>query len=116
VQIMPGPVLNYAYDGAYRLTGVQETYASSPKWLVSAMTYNAHGGLTQMAHHGPTGSVMQTETRTYNTIGQLTRIQAAAGGGQPAVDLQYSFSATQNNGRIQSLYNAISGETVVVHL
>jgi RHS repeat-associated protein len=65
-----------------------------------------------MDHHGPTGSVIQTETRTYNTIGQLTRIQAPSGGGQPAVDLQYTFSATQNNGRIQSLHNAISGETV----
>jgi RHS repeat-associated protein len=40
-----------------------------------------------------------TETRSYNTNLQLTR-QQVTGTGLPAVDLQYTYSTSQNNGRI----------------
>src|SRR5262249_30078604 len=46
------------------------------------------------------------QSYTYNTLLQLTRITASG------MDLQYRYSATQNNGKITSQYDAISGEEV----
>jgi RHS repeat-associated protein len=48
-----------------------------------------------------------SETRTYNSIGQMTELQSGG------LDIQYAYSATQNNGKITSQYDAISGEQIV---
>ncbi len=61
--------------------------------------------------YGPAGEMRQylgngnctTETRSYNTRLQLTRL-TVIGTGLPTVDLEYRYSATQNNGRITSLW------------
>ncbi|MEZ5355297.1 MAG: RHS repeat-associated core domain-containing protein [Bryobacteraceae bacterium] len=109
-----GPTVNYQFDSMARMTGVTETLGGQTKTLISAMLYNAHGAMTQMKHHGNGGAtVTQTESREYNILGQLTRISAGAGGGNGAVDLNYTYSTTQNNGKITQLVNAVSGETVV---
>src|SRR5262249_28465016 len=47
------------------------------------------------------------ETRNYNSLLQLTQI--SVGG----ANLQYNYSTTQNNGRIVSAVDGISGETIV---
>jgi len=46
------------------------------------------------------------ETRTYNTNLQVTNV--TSGG----YNFTYNYSATQNNGKIQSMTDAISGETI----
>jgi RHS repeat-associated protein len=69
--------------------------------LVSGISYNAAGQMTQLTYEG------WTETRQYNVLGQLTRITI------PGVfDVEYRFSATQNNGRITSMKDWITGEDV----
>ena len=57
--------------------------------------------MTAMTHDG------LVETRQYNVLSQLTRITVA---GQ--MDVEYRYSATQNNGQITQMKNWISGEEV----
>ena len=52
------------------------------------------------------------ETRTYNSLLQLTRMTAHPGGGANVMDMQYNYSATQNNGRITSSNDYVTGENV----
>ena len=55
--------------------------------------------------YGPTNYA--TETRQYNSLYQLTRLTASTG-----MDIEYRYSATQNNGKITQMKNWISGEEV----
>ena len=48
--------------------------------------------------------------RAGNPLSQLTRITVA--GGSTYADLEYRYSASQNNGRITQLKNWVSGEEV----
>ena len=59
-------------------------------------------------------SRMRVETRSCNNRLQLTGISSPVPliSGQEAVQLQYTYSTTNNNGQIQSMTNAVSGETV----
>jgi len=52
-----------------------------------------------------------TETRTYNMLGQMTRLVAGAD-----VDMEYRYSPTQNNGQITQSKDWKSGEEVTYHL
>ena len=47
-----------------------------------------------------------SETRTYNSIGQLTQLQSGS------LNIQYDYSATQNNGKITSETDVVSGEQI----
>jgi len=63
------------------------------------------------------GHQWYNETRTFNVRGQLTRMtangSADTGYTTPqAVDLQYNFSGTANDGRITSRQDLVSGEAV----
>jgi RHS repeat-associated protein len=72
------------------------------------------GGATTVsaATYGPANQMLTltssafSETRTYNANVQLTGL--VSGG----YSFQYNYSATQNNGRIQSMTDSISGETI----
>ena len=66
---------------------------------------NVLGQLTKAETTG--GSTYATQTWTYNGLGQMTR-QTIAG----QVDIEYRFSATQNDGRITHRKDWISGEEV----
>ncbi len=61
---------------------------------------NAHAGQLYQLTYGA-----GTETRQYNSLGQLTH-QSVPG----SLDMTYNYSATQNNGRIISSADAITGE------
>jgi YD repeat-containing protein len=61
---------------------------------VSGVAYSHRGQLAQMVYGGG------TETRQYNELGQLTRIQMPATLNQAAFDVEYLYPATQNNGRM----------------
>lgn len=96
----------YTYDTMGRSSGVswlslgyQHNPPSTP--IVSSVTYNAFGAVTGFNHLG------QTETRQYNDLGQLTRITQGT-----AIDIEYRFSATANDGKITSQKNWRTGEDV----
>ena len=58
-----------------------------------------------MRWYNLTGGGSQTETRQYNSLGQMTRLTVP---GQ--LDLEYRFSATANDNKAISQKNYISGE------
>jgi len=86
---------NYSYDSLGRPSGITGSAT------VSNVTYNAADQLLTMTHGGV------QETRQYNERLQLTRITVP---GQ--MDLEYRYSATQNDGNITVMKNWISGEEV----
>ncbi len=89
----PGASYTYSYDSMYRLSGMTD---SNHNTIVSGVTYNA-------ANQMLTG----VDTRTYNVLGQLTSISSGS-----YENLTYNYPSGTNNGKVSSLYNAISGETV----
>ncbi|MCW5983576.1 MAG: hypothetical protein KIT09_36130 [Bryobacteraceae bacterium] len=101
------PYLGYIYDAMGRLAEVRRKrkVPNDSITLASGATYGPGGELLGMSYLG------YGETRTYNGLGQLTRIQAA-GTGLPAFDEQYVFSGDQNNGRIGQAKDWVSGEEV----
>ncbi|MFN7919441.1 MAG: RHS repeat-associated core domain-containing protein [Bryobacteraceae bacterium] len=108
----PGYTLDYTFDSMYRVSGLTRKQGSNPAAnIVTGMTYGPAGELLAMQHWQNGSNAGQYETRQYNVMGQLTRLQATATGGT-AVDLKYYYSATQNNGRITQRENVISGEMV----
>jgi len=86
-----GPTYTYSYDQMGRpLTLTGGAY-------VSGVTYGPAGELTSI----------NGETRTYNEQKQLTGINVPGLG-----SITYSFSSTNNNGRITGMTNTITGESV----
>ena len=88
-----GPQYAYQFDAMGRTNGM-----TGPPWNLTIAT----------AAYGPAGELtsLNGDTRTYNTLGQLTRI---SGGG---IDLEYVYTAGQNNGRITQQIDHVSGEQV----
>ena len=75
--------------------------------VAGGAAYGPAGELTSLSYYGV------TETRTYNSLFQLTRITATpTGGGQTRMDMQYVYQAGQNNGRITGSVDGITGEQV----
>jgi YD repeat-containing protein len=91
------------FDAMRRLSGFTANPVggvATPATIASGAQYNHFSALTSVNVLG------STETRTYNVLGQLTRITGLG------IDLEYSFSATQNDGKITSQKNWVSGEEV----
>jgi hypothetical protein len=93
-----GASYNYSYDSMYRLNGMTTSAGAT---VVSGVSYNAANRLLGMTYNGI------GETRGYNVLNQLTSI--AAGSGE---SLTYTYPTGTNNGKISSMYNAVSGETI----
>ena len=87
----------YQYDVMGRLGGTTGS-------LAATATYGPAGELTNLSYNG------FGEARTYNNLGQLTRIQTT--GPFASMDMQYIFSPTQNNGRITQSIDGVTGEQV----
>ena len=110
-----GPQNTMTYDAMSNLTSVsqapcQTSYPpynyycwtwGTPTTLASA-SYNLVGQLTTLNYPGGFGQ----ETRGYNSMLQLTSIAS------PQVNMTYTYSPTQNNGRIVSSSDALTGENV----
>ena len=88
-----GPQYAYQFDAMGRVSGM-----TGPPWNLTIAT----------AGYGPAGELtsLNGDTRTYNTLAQLTRIN---GGG---IDLEYVYTAGQNNGRITQQIDHVGGEQV----
>ncbi len=67
---------------------------------VAGVSYNVSGQLL----------TMNSESRSYNTMGQLTGINA---GGASPVNMIYAYSSNQNNGKITSQTDNLTGENVI---
>jgi RHS repeat-associated protein len=80
---------------------------------IAGMTGPGSQTLVSSVTYGPANQMLQlnassfTETRTYNANLQLTELVSGAN-----VHFKYNYSATQNNGRINSMQDMVSGETV----
>ena len=69
--------------------------------LIASATYGPAGEMATLT------SAVGTETRTYNSLLQLTH-QVVPN----YMDMTYNYSSTQNNGRITSSVDAVTGENV----
>jgi RHS repeat-associated protein len=95
--------VDFAYDSMARLQRVRSSWDSNTsnyQDVAAGAGYNHMGALTWVSILG------SGETRQYNALGQLTRITGLG------VDLEYRFSATQNDGKITQQKNWVSGEEV----
>ena len=96
--VTSGASYNYSYDSMNRLGGMTD---SNNNTIVSGVSYDAANRLLTMAFSNV------NENRNYNVLGQLTQIWA------PNVEnILYNYPTGTNNGKVSSMYNAVSGETV----
>ncbi len=105
-----GPNIGNTFDTMGRLLKVTDVGASSD--IISNATYSPAGQLLTMTGTYYTGI---NETRSYNSIGQLTNISSCVnsyGTCTPTLNAQYNYSATQNNGKNTSQTDGLSGEQV----
>ena len=93
------PTAGYQYDINGRLSEMTMNNGSGPQELASA-TYYAAGQLQTLSW------APGTETRMYNSLGQLTSQVLPY-----HLNMTYNYSATQNNGRISSSVDGITGES-----
>ena len=97
-----GPNLGWGFDTMGRLNSMMDLGTTSP--IITAATYGPAGEMLTM-----NGNV--SETRTYNSMLQLKRLQSSA---YPVgVDVSYNYPSTGNNGKIASQTDNVSGEQVV---
>ncbi|MBV8842251.1 MAG: RHS repeat-associated core domain-containing protein, partial [Bryobacterales bacterium] len=94
----PGaPAVSYTYDSMGRLSSLSDTWTS----VIASASYGAGGQLLSLS-----GGSWGTETRTYNSLQQLTQLTS------PVWNMQYNFSPSQNSGKILSQSVLISGEQI----
>ncbi len=91
---------NSSYDAVMRLAGMTDANNNNAN-VVTNVTYNPASQLLTMNVPGS-----YNETRTYNTLGQLTGLTNGA------QHLTYTYPTGTNDGKIASKYDAMSGETV----
>ena len=89
-----GPTYTYSFDAMHRPTGLTDQNSNT---IVNNVTYNAANKLL----------TFNTETRTYNNLNQMTRLQVTGN-----LDISYNFPAGTNNGKISTQTDNLSGETV----
>jgi len=79
---------------------------------VSGITYGPSNETVQMSYGDLYGGSYHgvTETRTYNSLLQLTQLVSSGNlaGTAVNVNLTYNYSATNNNGKIASTINSVS--------
>ena len=102
-----GTVYNYAFDTAGRLSTMS---LSGGSVVAQVNSYGVAGQITSMSYDGV------QETRAYNDSLQMTRLTATRteipGQTRTLMDMEYRFSTSQNNGRIESSKDWVSGEDI----
>jgi len=132
VQASASLTTSYTYDSQGALTTI--TYPGGPyptsltytldamerptalSGMVSQVTYNAANQTTGGSFPACCRESV-AETRTYNSLHQLTRIQQSYLGPYCSpnctwLDMTYNYTGGQNNGQIASSVDAVSGETI----
>src|SRR5579862_1570416 len=93
---LSGPNLSYGFDAMGRLYSL-----TAGDTIVGSATYGAAGNLLGLA-----GGAYGSETRTYNSILQLTQLSSTG------LNLQYHFPSSGNSGKSDYQYDVVSGEQV----
>src|SRR5262249_4301537 len=115
----PGRVYTYTYDTMAR--PIKLTDYSLPVEWVNNVQYGPGNELRQMSYginvapsadSDPSLNGYYTETRAYNSRLQMTRLTTGQVGAFPVLDMEYRYSATQNNGQITQQKDWVSGEEV----
>jgi hypothetical protein len=102
-----GPTFTYTFDSMGRPNKLTDNQATPVDWAKDVL-YNFAGQVTQLLYtRNTSGSLYYTETRQYSILGQMTQLTIPG-----VVNRTYTFSATQNDGRITQMTDAISGETI----
>jgi RHS repeat-associated protein len=107
-----GPQYQMTYDVNGRLGGM------SGSDLNVTASYGVAGEMLGFSYGGSTNFDHYSETRTYNAMLQLTRATVTGTSfsmqmtPQTAMDMQYIYTAGQNNGRIVQSIDGVAGETV----
>ena len=87
-----------------RLAGMTDSGSNT---IVSGVSYNAANQLLGITYNG------LSETRGYNVLNQLTHVSVQNPNLVWLENLTYNYpTAANNNGKLSSMYNAVSGETV----
>ncbi len=100
------PTFTYTYDSMMRLSSMTDgsNYAQP---VVNGAQYNAANQLTALNYYDT------AETRSYNSLMQLTNITATSQYfPSTSINVSYNYPGGVNNGKISSMTDAISGETV----
>jgi RHS repeat-associated protein len=107
---MAGPSYLYTYDTMGRPSGLTQ---GSVTQVVSNVQYGLADELKQITYSAAAGPM--TENRYYNAMFQMTGLTIGTGSssGTNLLNISYNYSPTQNNGKITSSTDAISGEMVV---
>jgi RHS repeat-associated protein len=102
------------YDGMGRPVSLTGNETPSALTWVQNVQYDFAGRRSSMQYLvSPTSSGYTTEAKGYNTNGQLASMTWSGGSSPVTGSLQYSYSATQNNGQITQMVDTVSGETIV---
>jgi RHS repeat-associated protein len=97
-----GSFLEYAYDGAHRLTGIEDSEGNRIVYTLDNM-----GNRTAEQLYDPSNTLTQTRTRVFNTLNRLWKEIGAAG--TPAVTTTFSYD---NNGNQTGINAPLSRNTV----
>ena len=106
-------------SGSNSYVGSNYTYAMDTMGRLNTMTdyLNSHNMITGTTH-GPSSELLSltgssygvnTESRTYNSRLQLTNLTVGTSG----LDINYGYSSLNNNGKIASQTDLLSGEQIV---
>src|SRR5579871_1508659 len=95
-----GNTYTYSFDSLDRPATLTD---QNNNQVVSSVQYNAANQILAMNYFG--GS----ETRQYNSLGQVTSMAAS---GSTSLNRTYTYPAGTNNGKISSMTDNLSGETV----
>jgi YD repeat-containing protein len=101
VTLADGSYQKYIYDGAHRLTTIQDGLGDSVQFTLDAM-----GNRTVESTYDPSNTLSTTRSRVINTLNQLYQDVAAAG--TAAVSTTYGYD---NNGNLTS----VSGPALAQH-
>jgi RHS repeat-associated protein len=96
-----GDQFQYQYDSMSNLSTMLQYRSDNGQWpIIASAAYNWAGLQTSLWYAN------FNESRTYNSLLQLTRLQ------NTGMDIQYIYQAGQNNGRIVQSIDNVLGETV----
>ena len=90
------------YDGAHRLTQVSDGASNSIKYTLDAL-----GNQTAVSALDPSNTLSRTQSRVYNTLGELSQIIGAAGTAAATTTLAYD-----NNGNLTSTDAPLGRNTI----
>ena len=104
-QTMTTPIgaYTYSYDQMERATGMTDT--PSGNVYVNGISYSVANQMTAISYASVAGHPLTNETRTYNSLLQLTKITDSG------INLTYNYVAGSDNRKISSVQNGVSGES-----